>query len=167
MGAGKSTVGPIVADSLGWEFLDLDDEIARRCGLHPSEIIRGMGLDRFRRVEARVADRALRRDRLVIAAGGGWGARPGRFASLPRGTVSVFLEVTARTALARLDGMLESRPLLESDDPLAAARALIRRRAPRYGQSDITIETEGRLPEEVARAVLDALPLGKPREENQ
>ena len=155
MGAGKSTVGPIVARALGWDFVDLDDEIARREGCPPSEIMRERGIARFRRIESDAGRLVLRRTGVVVAVGGGWAAQPGHMASLGRHSISVCLAVTPETALARIEGSSTSRPLLEGSDPRAAAEALLESRTAHYRQSDITIETEGRSPVEVARAILE------------
>ena len=155
MGAGKSTVGPILADALGWDFIDIDDLIARREGVHPGRIIRRRGIERFRELEAEAGVEALRRERVVIAMGGGWAARPGHMTSLGRDTVSVWLRVEPETALARIRGSATPRPLLEGPDPRAAAVALLRDRVAYYGRSTITIETDGRSPGEVVREIAE------------
>ena len=154
MGAGKSTVGPILARALEWDFVDLDDEVARREGSDPGEIIRRRGIERFRELESRAARALLQRERVVIAMGGGWAAQPGHMTSLKRESLSVWLRVTPVTALARIRGSSTPRPLLEGPDPHAAATALLRQRIAHYGRSTITIETDGRSPEEVARGIL-------------
>ena len=154
MGAGKSTVGPIVARALEWDFVDLDDEIARREGSHPAEIIRSRGIERFRELESEAARGLLRRDRVVIAMGGGWAAQPGHMASLKPDSPSVWLRVGSVTALERIRKSGIPRPLLEGPDPQSAAVALLQHRITHYGRSTITIETEGRSPEEVAGEIL-------------
>ncbi|MXW16533.1 MAG: shikimate kinase [Gemmatimonadetes bacterium] len=154
MGAGKSTVGPILARALDWDFVDLDDEVARREGSHPAEIIRRRGIERFRALESVAARELLRRERVVIAMGGGWAAQPGHMASLKPDSPSVWLRVDPVTALARIRGSSTPRPLLEGPDPHGAAVALLRRRVGHYGRSVITIETDGRSPEEVAWEIL-------------
>lgn len=155
MGAGKSTVGPILAEALGWDFIDLDDLIARREGVHPGRIIRRRGIERFRELEAKAGAEALRRERAVIAMGGGWAAQPGHMTSLGRDTVSVWLRVEPDTAVARVRGSATSRPLLEGPDPRAAAAALLRDRIAYYRLSTITIETDGRSPGEVVREIVE------------
>lgn len=155
MGAGKSTVGPIVARALGWNFVDLDDEIERREECPPGEIIRQRGLARFRRIESRAGRDVLRGTRVVVAVGGGWAAQPDHMAALGRHSISVWLRVSPETALVRIEGSATSRPLLEGPEPRAAAEALLRSRNAHYRQSDITIDTEGRTPGEVARAILE------------
>ncbi|MDE2794083.1 MAG: shikimate kinase [Gemmatimonadota bacterium] len=154
MGAGKSTVGPLLGHALDWDFVDLDDEIAGREGSHPAEIIRRHGIERFRTLESKVARELLRRERVVLAMGGGWAAQPGHMASLGQGSLSVWLRVTPETALARIRASDPPRPLLEGPDPHAVATNLLRGRIAHYGLSTITIETEGRSPGEVAREIL-------------
>lgn len=168
MGAGKSTVGPLVARALGWDFVDLDDEIAGRDGRHPGEIIRRDGIERFRELESKAARELLRRERLVLAMGGGWAAQPGHMASLRRDSLSVWLKVTPAVALARIRGSAISRPLLAGPDPDAAAATLLRRRTTHYRRSAITIETDGRSPDEVAREILQHPSVKEPdREESE
>ena len=156
MGAGKSTTGALVARALGWEFVDLDDEVARRAGLPVPEIIRSHGLASFRRMEEAAGKSALARDRIVVAAGGGWAATPGSIAQAQGVARTVWLQVRPATALARVAASGTSRPLLEdAPSPLAAAEALLTERTPHYARGDIRIDTEGRSPEEVALEVLD------------
>lgn len=159
MGAGKSTVGSLVARALGWEFVDLDDQVERSAGRSVPEIVRRLGLAAFRRMEADAGVQALARDRVVVAAGGGWAAEPGRMAETRRVARTVWLQVSPATALARVAASGVPRPLLEdAPDPLATAEALLAERAPRYALGDIRIDTEGKSPEEVAREVLDRTP---------
>lgn len=71
MGAGKSTVGRVLADRLGWEFLDLDALIEARSGLTISQIFATHGEDHFRRLESQALASALGRRNIVLALGGG------------------------------------------------------------------------------------------------
>ena len=156
LGAGKSTVGLRIARALGWDFADLDAEIAREEGLPVDEIIRRRGIAHFRALESDAGRRAMERNRLVLAVGGGWAAGPGHMDMLDRHTLSVWLRVTPETALSRIAGSASLRPLLNVADPLAEAVALLRKRIADYKGCSITIDTEGRTPEEVARDVLQA-----------
>ena len=156
MGAGKSTVGPLIASALGWDFTDLDTEVAREEGLQVDEIIRRRGVAHFRALESDAGRRALERTSLVLAVGGGWAAGPGHMDMLDRHTLSVWLRVTPETALSRIAGSATSRPLLNVADPLAEAGTLLRERTAHYEDSSIIIDTEGRTPDEVAREILQA-----------
>ncbi len=155
MGAGKSTVGPLIANALGWDFLDLDTEVAREEGSPVDEIISRRGIAHFRVLESDAGRRALERDRLVLAVGGGWAAGPRHMDMLDRHTLSVWLSVTPETALYRIAGSDTPRPLLNVPYPLAEAVALLAERIVHYEGSSITIDTEGRTPEEVAREILE------------
>ena len=157
MGAGKSTVGPMLAARLGWAFVDLDDEVAGLAGEPVAEIIRGRGLESFRRLEAEAGGVVMRRRRVVVAVGGGWPAEPGHMELLGEGTLSVWLRVSAATALARIAGSVTPRPLLEVADPLATAESLLARRREYYQRGDLEVGTEHRTPDEVVGDILRRL----------
>lgn len=154
MGAGKSTVGPLLARTLGWGFVDLDAEVERAEGSSVAELIRGRGVEWFRELESRTGRRVLRRRRVVVAAGGGWAAEPGHMDLLDELSVAVWLRVTPETALARIRTARQSRPLLDVGDPLDAARDLLQARTAHYCRSDITIDTENRSPAEIVREIM-------------
>ena len=155
MGAGKSTVGSLIAKALGWDFMDLDTEVARERGLPVDEIIRRRGIGDFRALESDAGRRVLGRDGLVLAVGGGWAVGPGHMDALDRHTLSVWLRVTPETAVRRVSGSDTPRPLLDVPDPLAEAATLLAERSVHYERSSITIDTEGRTPEEVALKILE------------
>ncbi len=157
MGAGKSTVGPMLAARLGWAFVDLDHQIAELAGAPVDEIIRRRGLEDFRRLESKAGREVLRRTRVVVAVGGGWPAEPGHMELLAGGTLSVWLLVSAETALARIAGSVTPRPLLDVADPLATAESLLARRRKHYQRGDIRIDTEHRTPDEVVGDILESL----------
>lgn len=71
MGAGKSTVGPLLAERLGWEWVDLDEEIVRRQKRSIAEIFERQGEATFRQLEYETLRQSLGKGRRVIAVGGG------------------------------------------------------------------------------------------------
>lgn len=158
MGAGKSTVGPLLAERLEVEFVDVDAEVERRAGRSiPSLFERGEE-PTFRALEREVvAELVSGGEPAVISTGGGWAAEPGRVRELPKEAVSVWLRVSPEVAVARASGEGGSRPLLEVDDPLAVARALLAKREAGYAAADITIETDGRHPGQIVDDILDRL----------
>lgn len=142
-GAGKSTAGRLLARRLGWTFVDLDAEIVRAAGGRPiPELFAAEGEAAFRERE-REATRNLRGSRrIVIAPGGGWMANPGCADLLRPPARIIHLRVGVSSALARLRGSPEIRPLLAGPDPAAALAALERRRASAYRGADAELDTE-------------------------
>jgi len=154
MGSGKSTVGRLVAAGLSWRFLDFDDRIEEVEGRSVAEIFRTQGERYFRRVESEIAEDLLSEDHVVLGSGGGWAAAPGLLDALPDGTVSVWLRVSADEAVERVRPQAGVRPLLATGNPRSKAEALLSERAPRYGHAHLTVETDGRTPEDVAAEIL-------------
>jgi shikimate kinase len=153
MGAGKSTIGPLLAGRLGWNFLDLDTRIEEATGRRIAELFRDEGEAAFRARERRAAEEAMRQARLVLAAGGGAFAQPGTREVLGKGSVTVWLRCDLPTILARVpaDG---SRPLATNR---AIMQALLAEREPSYQLSDVVVDTSEGTPEGVVRQVLDKL----------
>lgn len=142
MASGKSAVGREVARLLGWRFVDFDAEIRRRTGHDIAAIFDRGGEREFRAIEARVARRLLRRDRAVLASGGGWAAQPGHMAGVAADTLSVWLKVTAETAVERARRQDIDRPLLDVPRPVEHARRLLARREPYYRLARLTLDSE-------------------------
>lgn len=159
MGAGKSTIGPLLAKRLGFRFVDLDKRIEARAGRRVSAIFSEDGEEAFRQLERDEAERLGGETRLVVAAGGGAFTRPETRALLQQGAVSVWLRCDLDTALSRVprDG---SRPLAGNRDIM---RALLAEREPLYRMADVAVDAVG-TPEDVANRVA-ALVRGRLRAE--
>jgi shikimate kinase len=153
MGAGKTVVGALLAERLGWTHVDLDREIERREGRRIAEIFAADGEARFRQLEAEATARVGRSAGIVLSPGGGWITRPELLGLLGAGTLSVWLKVGAEEAVRRAAAAPGERPLLAGADPLAAARRLLAEREPLYARADLVVETEGRSPVEVAEEI--------------
>ena len=156
-GAGKSTVGPELAAALGWAFVDVDAEIVRRTGLSVAGYFEQHGERAFRVEETRLTAELCSRDRLVLAPGGGWIARPGSFEGLPPGTAVVWLQVSPDEAVRRLSDSDELRPLLQTVDPGATAAALLAARRPRYALAHFALAVDGRSPADLTRDIVEWL----------
>lgn len=141
MASGKSAVGREVARLLDWRFADFDDEIRRETGQAIPDIFARGGEAEFRAIEARVARGLLGRDQTVLASGGGWAAQPGHMQGLAADTLSVWLKVTARTAVARARAQRGDRPLLNVARPLERARLLLARRESYYRLARLTLDS--------------------------
>ncbi|NIP83801.1 MAG: shikimate kinase [Gemmatimonadetes bacterium] len=166
MAAGKSTVGPVLARRLGWEFVDLDDRIREETGRTPAAILRDEGEAAFRRLEAALTDGLAGRRRLVLAPGGGWVTQPGLARRLGPGTVRVWLRVSLDEALRRADTSEADRPLLgPPDGRRERVAALLERRRADYAAAELTVDVDGREPADVADEIVGRLGLGRERDE--
>lgn len=156
MGAGKTTVGRLLAAGLGTTFTDLDEEIVREQGRSVSEIFGAHGETGFRDAE-RAALRAAAARGGVIACGGGVVTDEGSRALLAEAGTVVYLRVSSDEALARCGTEISGRPLLRACDPAAASALLASRESLYAAAATIAVDTEGRTPEEVADAISEAL----------
>ena len=162
-GSGKTTVGRALAGRLALAFSDLDDEVALIAGA-PSAgaVIEELGLEAFRRLEARALERvltdALRAGPLVLATGGGAVESPVNRQWLALRTRCVWLRAGAAVLRERLAADPTHRPSLTGADPLDELDELERRRAPLYTEvAHIEVDAERSKPSELACRIADAL----------
>ena len=144
MGAGKSTVGRQLAESLGYEFRDSDREIQRRTGVDIPTIFEFEGEEGFRQRERQVADELSQEDGIVLATGGGAVLRADNRQDLTTRGVVIYLHCSPEQQYARTSRD-RNRPLLQTADPLGRLRELMEERDPIYRQvADIVVSTEKR-----------------------
>jgi shikimate kinase len=160
MGAGKSTVGMLLAEELGWTLIDLDHEIEATSGSTIAEIFATEGESVFRAREVDVLEAALCSEHdVIVASGGGIVTSPGARELLQRHDDVVLLAIDPTVAADRI-GDNRNRPLL-GDDPEKALRALAEQRGPLYATvADVVISVDHQQPAETAAAVMAALELG-------
>jgi len=145
MGSGKSTVGALLAQQLGWEFLDLDAEIERRCGMPVAAIFAELGEAHFRHHEASALAALLGRRHVVIALGGGAPEALGN---------RLLLEQTPATAVVFLHApfaVLHERCMLQASSPEATVRPLFASRE----QAEARYNARLRVYEQIATVRLD------------
>jgi shikimate kinase len=160
MAAGKSTVGRILADRLGWELVDFDDAIRRRTGRSPGELIRAEGEAAFRALEAEVTAELASREKVVLAPGGGWLTEPGPAASLGDGTVTVWLRVSPAEAVRRAESDGTDRPLMgPPEGRVDRVARLLRDREPLYETADLVVDVDDEEPARIAETILARLRL--------
>jgi len=158
MGAGKSTVGALLAQKLGWEFLDADGVIESRTGMTIAGIFTQRGEPAFRALEAETIRDLLRGEHLVLSLGGG-GIETVSTREVLRGadkTCVVFLEAPLETLVARC----LAQPAAAERPVLADREGLLRRfneRLPHYRSAHLTVVTEKLTPEGVAAQILEAM----------
>jgi shikimate kinase len=155
MAAGKSTVGPILARRLGWEFVDFDEEIERRTGLTIPEIFQRHGAPWFRELERSLTEEVATLSEVVLSPGGGWVTQPDLLEYFGPETLVVWLRISPEAAVARALRTITHRPLLaDAPDPIERARSLMQEREPLYRLADLTVDVEGREAEDLAAEII-------------
>ncbi|MEV6669611.1 shikimate kinase [Streptomyces sp. NPDC051162] len=154
-GAGKSTIGALLAQRLGTGYRDTDADIERTAGKPIPEIFIDEGEPHFRELERQAVRAAVAEHPGVLALGGGAVMDDGTRALL-KGLPVIFLDVELADAVHRV-GLDAPRPLL-AVNPRQRWRELMAARRPLYTEvARAVVTTGGRTPDEVADAVLDAL----------
>jgi shikimate kinase len=158
-GAGKTSVGQLLAERLGVGFRDTDADIVAVAGKPISDIFVDEGEPYFRELEAAAVRVAVAEHPGVLALGGGAVMRPDTEALL-QGLPVVFLDVALADAVKRV-GLDAPRPLLIGN-PRARWRELMEQRRPVYTRiARAVVSTAESTPDQVADAVMDALELSK------
>lgn len=158
---GKTTLAKLLAERLGWDWIDADVEVERRAGKSIARIFAEDGEPAFRDIEAEVTADLLRRENLVLAAGGGAPMRAETREAMRAAGMVVWLVALPETILARMSGDATTaarRPDLTDKGPLAEIVHLLEVREPIYrGTCHLEIDTEGRTPEAIADEILRRL----------
>lgn len=153
MGAGKSTIGRLLAGQLRKRFLDTDQEIERRTGASVSLIFDIEGEAGFRRREAAVLEELTRRPGVVLATGGGAVLAPGNRELLKRRGVVVYLHAPLDALVARTHRD-RNRPLLRDGERRARLEEIVRAREPLYRETaDLIFVTDERAPALIAQEI--------------
>ncbi|MBB3966207.1 MULTISPECIES: shikimate kinase [Rhizobium] len=159
MGAGKSSVGRIVATQLGIPFIDSDAEIERVSRMSISELFAAYGEDEFRALEGRVMKRLLKGGPRLVSTGGGAFINDRTRKHIKRGGVSVWLKADLDVLWERVNKR-DTRPLLKTENPRQTLENLMNARYPIYEQADLTVISRDVrkevMAEEVLRAVIDS-----------
>jgi shikimate kinase len=154
MGSGKSTVGRKLADRLGWDFFDLDDDIEKKAGKTIAEIFEEDGEEAFRDIEREaLAERVhlvQSGHAMVLALGGGACVTDTCMERLSNNGVTIYLDCDFETIEARV-AQFEHRPLTR--DP-ARFRALFEERQPKYVMAEHRVNGALESPEEVVDRIL-------------
>lgn len=157
MGVGKTTIGELLAENLGYDFIDMDAEIEKREGTTIREIFRVKGEPKFRQLESKLVKELSQRDGLVIACGGGAVADPDNAETLRKTSRMVYLTASIEEVINRTISD-NNRPLLEVQNPVAVASELLEQRKPVYTKyAEIKVDTTNMTPDEVVEIVLEAL----------
>lgn len=161
-GTGKSTLAAPLAQRLGWEWLDADVELERRAGRSIKDIFATDGEPEFRRLERELLSELLKRDRLVLAAGGGAIQNEATRTEMQAAGPVIWLQASVETIERRLatdPTTGQRRPNLTSSGGREEIERLLTIREPLYREcATITLNADNTSAEQLVEAVLRHLP---------
>jgi shikimate kinase len=162
-GSGKSTVGRLLAERLGWGFADADEVLETLAGCTIADIFRAEGEAGFREREADILRELAKRERHVIAYGGGVILRPANRALLHSTGHCVWLTGDPKILCERLEcdpSTGSRRPALTDLPGPAEIERILREREPFYREvAHLTVATDGLSPADIVSAILSAWPI--------
>lgn len=143
-GAGKTTLGKALADTLGFPFLELNREIEKDYGASIGELLSLSGQPAFRRYENRCLNGVLNAyDEAVIATGGGIVANADTFAMLLRRSHTIWLRASPEEHMKRVIEQGDMRPMAQNREAMSDLRAILDSRTPLYNRADTQVDTSG------------------------
>lgn len=159
MGAGKSTIGKILAHRIGYRFYDTDHLVMRGFGKPVSVIFEENGEDAFRKAEIMVLQELARRSKVVVSTGGGTLVREETFRIARNSGTLVYLRAPVADLYERVLFSPKDRPVVDVPDTETAFRQRFEERRIFYEQSDLTVDTIGRRPDDVVKDIINGLEL--------
>jgi len=158
---GKSLIGQLFADRIGWEFLDTDALLCVQTGYTVAAYVEQFGWQRFRQMENRLLLDLCTRTSVVIATGGGAILHEQAWRILRKKSIVIWLDAGVQTIENRLMADAYSkhqRPSLTGEEPHQEIGALVAERAPLYKKgSDFVVMTDGRSPADLIMDIEQAL----------
>nr|WP_256366766.1 shikimate kinase [Anabaena sp. UHCC 0187] len=157
MGVGKTTVGKLLAEEIGYRFVDTDEVIVKAAGKSINEIFAENGEAEFRQLESDVLAQVCAFTKLIVATGGGIVMQQQNWSYLRHGLI-VWLDAPIQIILQRL-AEDNTRPLLQDADIEGKLKSLLEQRQPMYSQADLQITiSDTETPEEIATRILATIP---------
>ncbi len=157
MGAGKSTIGKLLASRIGYRFYDTDHLVMKGFKKPVSQIFQENGEAAFRKAELMVLNELARRERVVISTGGGTLVRDEPF-EIARGTgMLIYLRAPVSALYERVIFSPKDRPIVDVPDTESVFLERFEERRQYYERSDITVDTIDRRPDDVVREILEKL----------
>jgi len=156
MGAGKTTVGRVLADKIGYSFVDPDQVLEENAGSTISVIFSEFGEDYFRDLESKTLKTISTGERQVIATGGGVVIRDRNWDIMEQAGLTVYLKAPIEVLFERIKDSTH-RPLLQVENPLKRARELLDSREHLYQKAVLIIDTENLSVTGVAEEIVKVL----------
>ena len=144
-GAGKSTLGALLAERLSCPFIELDKEIEAEAGAPLNAIFDLYGQPAFRRLERRCLERVIAQyPRAVIATGGGLVSDPATFELLLAGCFTVWVRAAPTEHMERVIAQGDMRPMADNREAMGDLQRILNGREALYGKADVQVDTTRR-----------------------
>jgi XRE family aerobic/anaerobic benzoate catabolism transcriptional regulator len=157
-GAGKSTLGKLLAKKIGWSFVELNKEIEAQNGLSVAEIIALYGQEGFRRMEQAALTQLLaRKEPMVLATGGGIVSEPLTFDQVLSSFYTIWVKADPEEHMARVRRQGDLRPMADDRSAMAELRNILVSREPLYARASAVVDTAGLSVDAAAARLSDAV----------
>ena len=157
-GAGKSTLGRMLAKQIGWGFVELNKQIEEENGLSVAEIIALYGQEGFRRMEQAALGKLLaRKELIVLATGGGIVSEPLTFDLILSSFYTIWLKAEPEEHMTRVRRQGDLRPMADDRSAMAELRTILLSREPLYARASTVVDTAGQSVDDAAARLLGAV----------
>jgi XRE family aerobic/anaerobic benzoate catabolism transcriptional regulator len=157
-GAGKSTLGKLLADKIGWTFVELNKEIEQQNGLSVAEIIALYGQEGFRRMEQTALNNLLgRKELMVLATGGGIVSEPLTFDRVLSSFYTIWLKAKPEEHMARVRRQGDLRPMADDRSAMQELRTILLSREPLYARASTVVDTAGLSKDKAAAQLINTV----------
>lgn len=157
-GAGKSTLGALLARHLRAPFIELDREIERQSGMQLAAVFELFGQPTFRRLERDALQSVLQsHDRFVLATGGSLVTEPATYELLMTSCLTVWVRARPDDHMSRVIAQGDLRPMSNNAHAMDDLVAILNSREPLYAKADLTLHTAGSSAEESFKALVEMM----------
>ena len=158
-GAGKSTLGKMLADTLKFPFIEVNREVERAAGCRPEEVHALYGANAYRRYERRALEEIIaRHPQAVIATPGGLVSETATFNLLLQNCFTVWLKASPEEHMSRVLAQGDIRPMAGNRQAMDDLRLILEERSPFYAKADVTCDTTDQSLDQSFRLLRTAIP---------